>query len=371
MTIEVTGRYDGKVEGQHAGRIDTTVTGGDAYDGQVTGGTGRDDEFVVAGTPFTPGTLRGYQVRIVGGTGAGQVRYDLEQHRERHHGRGGLGRPAGQPPASTGSPATPRRRALGQVGGTVVTVDPDRTTITLGGGVTLPTADGGLSGALIRIVGDGLTGAALLPGDRLQHRAHASRSPTPGAPAVHRHDGTSVVVARRPRPVRRPDHRRSSPTRTPPASSSRRAAAPRGWSRARPSVLDGLSDSYTVRLTRDPGSETITITLAPLATPSLDGANATGTCGLDTTHGAGCNLEQVALRRRCRPAAAQQRVAGADLRQPATGTSRRPSPSSPIDDTVVDGSDLQEFADSAQRAHPRSRARWPSTAATTPPRPCR
>ena len=43
------------------------------------------------------------------------------------------------------------------------------------------------------------------------------------------------------------------------------------------SVLDGLSDSYTVRLTRDPGTETITITLAPLATPSLDGANATGT----------------------------------------------------------------------------------------------
>ena len=205
VTIEVTGRYDGKVEGQHAGRIDTTVTGGDAYDGQVTGGTGRDDEFVVAGTPFTPGTLRGYQVRIVGGTGAGQVRYvwsntanviTVEEDWDVRPDSTSVYRITGY---TTPAP-------LGQVGGTVVTVDPDRTTITLGSGVTLPTADGGLSGALIRIVGDGLTGSAYY---RViaSNTAHSITVTDAWGSGVFG-TGTSVVVLGVPGPVRRPDHRR-------------------------------------------------------------------------------------------------------------------------------------------------------------------
>ena len=54
--------------------------------------------------------------------------------------------------------------------------------MTFGDGVVLPTANGGLSGALVRIVGDGLTGSAYYRVIASNTRT-ASPSPTPGAPA--------------------------------------------------------------------------------------------------------------------------------------------------------------------------------------------
>ena len=96
VTIEVTGRYDGKVEGQHAGRIDTTVTGGDEL--RRPGHRrhrarrrvrGRRHAVHARDAARLPGAHRRRHRRRPGAL-------HLEQHRERHHGRGGLGRPAGQ-----------------------------------------------------------------------------------------------------------------------------------------------------------------------------------------------------------------------------------------------------------------------------------
>jgi hypothetical protein len=50
--VEVFAAADTQVEGTHTGTITATLSGGDTWSGAVTGGTGRADEFVVAGTPF-------------------------------------------------------------------------------------------------------------------------------------------------------------------------------------------------------------------------------------------------------------------------------------------------------------------------------
>ena len=154
-------KSDGIVEGQHFGYVTQRITStGDIWSGLVLGTTGKNNEIVVDRSLFPAGAtatnaLRGYLVRIYDGTGEGQYRRIFESYLN----------DAGQLVLATetrwdtmpdidahwvvsgyDAPAT-----TGALGGKVEWVSADRKTIRLTG-VTLPTANGGLAGAIVRIV---------------------------------------------------------------------------------------------------------------------------------------------------------------------------------------------------------------------------
>ncbi|HSF98236.1 MAG TPA: Calx-beta domain-containing protein [Ornithinibacter sp.] len=340
-TIRVFAVGDGTVEGQHVTLVAGAVTSTDTMSGQVAAGTGRDDEFTVAGTPFTPGALRGYLVRITGGTGAGQVRtiwtnladtivveeaWDVLPDSTSTYVITGYTAPS----------------AAGQVTGTVT--DPDVTgdhrTITVD--TILPTDNGGLTGALIRIVG--ATG-------ELFYRVVASNTATTitvvdpwGTTAIT--TGTQVVVVGIPGTTVG-----TVPVLVHDADTAGVVVDPTGDSVLR--LVEGAlagqfgaTASYTVRLTRAPtGAEIVTVVLQPLLTSSLDigGPN----CGLPS----GCSRLQVEF-----VAGAGQTVLGdGSLRLDFTASTWMNAQTvtiRAIQDTVVDGSDVQAFADRARRVTP-------------------
>ena len=148
--------HDDVVTGERFLQITADVTSsGGRITGTVSGiVTGRADEFVLDAN-YAANSLRGHRVVITSGKGAGQIRY-IE-------GNYALGDdtvvdvqgdwdvvPDGSSTFAIygfDAPVT-----TGQPGGTVTAIDAERGTITIGG-ANLPTAGGGLAGALVRIVG--------------------------------------------------------------------------------------------------------------------------------------------------------------------------------------------------------------------------
>ena len=153
--------------------------------------------------------------------------------------------------------------ATGVLQGTVAAIV-DTKTIDVAG-VSLPTANGGLSGATVRIfIGDD----DRVPHDRLEHRDAGSRSTPTGRSPSARSSRSSTSSASSP-----PRCSRSSPTTTRPACSSRQTD---GSTRVSES---GIVDSYTVVLTADPGAQTITVTMRSLATETSTRPRATPATG--------------------------------------------------------------------------------------------
>ena len=263
-TVRVSAAYDAAVEGTHIGTVTATVTSADSSTGTVTGGTGRADEFVVSGAAFVPNSLRGYLVRIVFGTGAGQFRsvwdntatvITVEQAWDV------------VPDASSVFVITGyASAAAAPVGTLTVSTLGSSTTFTVTGAV-LPTANGGLSGATIRVVN--ATGGSA-------YRTIATNTATTitvtepwGAGVIGL--GTQVYVVGVPGvlvdQVLVTIHDASTPgvVIVQSGGSTRLIeGATSGW---------GTSDTYTVRLTTAPATgETITVRIKALSTPTLDGS---------------------------------------------------------------------------------------------------
>ncbi len=358
--VYVRAAHDGVVTGDRFTQITATVSsaltaGGDSrIVGQVLGGTGRDDEFTFFdGTTYAANELRGFRVLITSGKGAGQVAWiegnvfedgvnvldvqgdwDIVPDNSSTFVIYGYDAPA----------------ITTQVGGAVTGVTGDGYTITVGG-AALPVTNGvgDLAGALVRVVGrtgsayyrivasndehtitvldpwgvDPDTGDAVMvagvssvvvidvPGQRIDAvPVYVHDSDTPGV-VITESDGTTRLVE------------------------------------GATSGQFGYQDTYAVRLTQNPGSTVVTITLLPLRTPSLDIGGPD--CGLDNDP-QGCNEIQVKFV--ATPGTSQ--VVNADQSLTLTFDSSNWSTEQvvtvqAINDTFVDGSDLQEFADAARR----------------------
>ncbi len=180
-TVRVRALDDAVVQGGHAGAITATVSSADVWSGTVGTPTvdaaGRNDALSSTGA-FGTRNLKGYLVRLVSGAGAGQVRRIWSNTADTLTVEGDWDTlPAvGDQYVVTGyvAPVTD-----GVVGGQVTAISGDARTITLDT-ATLPTANGGLTGALVRIV-DG-TGAG-------QYRVVASNT----ASQITTMDAWSVV----------------------------------------------------------------------------------------------------------------------------------------------------------------------------------
>ena len=272
--IRVTAAYDTVVEGTSIATVAATATSGDTVTGSVTSGTGRTDELVAAGAPFVPNALRGYVVRIVSGTGAGQYRYIWANTANTIVVEGGWDV---VPDATStfvisgySSPATAPTGTL------VVSAVGSASTFTVTG-VVLPTANGGLSGATVRVVN--ATGHA-------SYRTIASNTATTitvtdpwgaGTIAI----GTQIYLVGIPGvsvdPVAVVVHDANTPGVVVAESGGNTRlieGATTGW---------GATDTYTVRLTMAPAAgETITVRIRALSTPTLDGSRVGVGCGLPT-----------------------------------------------------------------------------------------
>ena len=349
--------HDNVVTGERFLQITADVT---SSGGRITGTvsptvTGRADEFVVAAT-YAANSLRGHRVLITGGKGAGQIRYI-----EGNYALGGGTVVDVQGdwdivPDGTSTFAIYGYDApvtTGQPGGTVTAIDAERGTITIAG-ASLPTAGGGLAGALVRIVGK--TGSTF-------YRTIASNTVntitvtdpwglvdpnctgTAPACAVITLGVTEVVVVGAPGlfvdSVQVLVHDSDTPGVVIVESD--------GTTRLVEGALAGMygfRDTFTVRLTRNPGG-TVTVTLRPLATQTLDIGGPD--CGLDNDP-QGCLDVQLHF-----VAGAGQTVNGdgsLTLTFNATNWSQEQTVTVEAnDDLVIDGSDLQAFADAARRTH--------------------
>ena len=271
QTVTLEALHDGLVEGPHFGYVNQTITStGDIWSGQVRAVTGKKNEIAVDKSLFPAGALvtnalRGYLVRIYDGTGEGQYRRIFESYVSGDNLVIATETAWDVLPGTdahfvvSGYVAPPTVDALG---GKVTAVSGDGRTITLSG-VTLPTDNGGLVGAIVRITdGSG-------PG---QYRRIASNTATTittvdawgaGTIAV----GTTVAVLG----VHGVEIDRVSvaiaDSDTPgvvvlPTDGSTRLVEGSGSSRT-----GEVTDTYTVRLTRAPG-QTLRVWLDPQKTPT-------------------------------------------------------------------------------------------------------
>jgi hypothetical protein len=140
---------DGLVEGFHFGSISHSVTSPDTFTGTASGVADRGDRLVDATAPFPAGNgLLGYTVRIVSGTGAGQVGIVRSNTATvltmRENWETAPDGTSGYVIAGYTDPAVTT-----QLSGGVSAVAGETVTVT---GAVLPTAAGGLSGATLRIV---------------------------------------------------------------------------------------------------------------------------------------------------------------------------------------------------------------------------
>ncbi|MDA8435365.1 MAG: hypothetical protein M0Z98_05210, partial [Actinomycetales bacterium] len=348
LTIEVQAPDNGVIEGQQFLSLTTTITSSDRITGTVVGTTGRDDEFTFGDSALTANSLVGYQVRILSGAGAGQVRWVLGNVVD-----GGVNVLQVSSDFDVLPDSTSTFEVFGyqapvttaQVGGNVTAITDDRLTLTVDG--TLPTADGGLSGALVRVVGK--TGAMYY-----RYVASNTSSSITVTEAWGFEDGgvTPVIVAGKaevvvvgvPGLLVDPVRVLVQDSDTPGVVITQSDGTTRLVEGATAGEYEA-TDAYTVRLTRDPGLTTVTVTLRPLMTPSLDLRQVGTDC---TSVAGGCNLVQV------RFVAGTGQTVDTDGSLVLTFTSanwftEQTVTVAAIDDTVVDGSDLQEFADSARR----------------------
>ena len=334
--VTVSALDDGVVQGFYYAYVDTAVTSNDVISGTVTGLTGRQDEFVVASAPFpaTTDALHGYLVRFTSGRNAGQVRHIWGSSATTIVSEGAWDfMPAiGDTFVITGYDSPVGGNA--PVGGTVSAVDPTRTTITLSG-ANLPTANGGLTGAIVRIT-DGSGGG--------EYRTIASNTATTitvsepwsastGAPGeIVLGVGTNVTVLEIPGVLvdRVAVQVADADTRLVIVTESQ------GTTRL---VEGGATDTFTVRLSRSPGAETVTVRIAPQITGALNGqtftqairvsvAMASGT----STYDADGNLVLTFD------------ASNWDVEQTVRVTA--------IDDSTAEGYDLQAFAAQARRLAP-------------------
>ena len=311
---------DGVVEGFHYAYVSHVVASSDDAGGLAQPGTGRFDEIVVE-QAFATDDLRGYLVRIVGGTGAGQYRYiasnsgstlvvqeewDVRPDSSSRYVIQGYRAPASAAEI-TGTPtglvlATSRtlttaaalpadlsgavvRIVAGQGAGTVRTI-----ASVSGGTITLAEAEWGveLDATSVFVVVD-LVGTAV---DTLP--VAIADADTPGV-RITQSDGSTRLEE----------------------------GNPLGY------------DEYTVVLTTMPTADVL-VTIRPKATPTLDGTtlrNDVQVAVSTTAAGAVVNADgSITLR---------FTALNWDTAQTVRVTA--------VDDAYVDGSDLQAFADSAQR----------------------
>ena len=262
---------DGTVEGPHFGYVSQSLSSlGEIWSGTGLQLTGKRNEISVATSGLPAGAtatnaLRGYLVRIYNGAGEGQYRRIYESYVS-----GGRlviatetnwdilpGTTAGWVISGYSGPAS-----VGSLGGTVAEVKNGGRTIRLTG-ITLPTANGGLVGAIVRITDGSGPGQyrriAWNTADEITTvDAWGAGSITVGTQVAVLSvlgvdvDRVSVAIA---------DSDTPGVVITPSDGSTRLVEGTPG------SGVGSVTDTYTIRLTRAPG-QTIKVYLDPQVTPS-------------------------------------------------------------------------------------------------------
>ncbi|NMM32989.1 MAG: calcium-binding protein, partial [Phycicoccus sp.] len=334
QTVNVRAVDDTVVEGQHAQAIPAVVTSVDRILGIVGGPGGLPSEFQFA-SGSAPGALKGHLIRITTGAGAGQVRriWNNTADMIEIEGEWDIAPTTGDAFVITGYTAPIVETELV---GTVSAISGDYRTVTLTG-VTLPTVNGGLVGALLRFVGANGTAtyrtiAANTATTVTVTEAWGATTFTPGTSQVYVAEVAGVVVPRVDVLVFDGD--------TPGVVVSPVGGDIRLVEGANTGQF-GATATYTVRLTTAPAAdETVTVRLNAIASSTLDigGPN----CGLPN----GCSEVQLEF---WNGSAWVGQLAltftTADWMTARTVTIRA------LDDTRIDGGDVQEFADAARRLH--------------------
>ncbi|HEX7167002.1 MAG TPA: Calx-beta domain-containing protein [Acidimicrobiales bacterium] len=335
QSVTIRANNDGDIESFHFSYVTHSVSSADVFGGAVVSVNG--SRITISGPQFAAGALRGYVLRVTGGVAGGESWMIWNNEASVNVGgvwhtviniQGAIDESpqAGDPVYVNGYTAPV---ATGVLTGTVGAIDLTDTTITVVG-LTLPTANGGLSGATVRIfLSDGSTEFRTISSNTattitfesawdLDLGQEFSIVDVPGVSP----DSVFALVA---------DNDTPSVLVTQTDGSTR--------------LIEGVGyDTYTVVLTKDPMGETVTITIDPLLTETFNQPD--GQAGYR-------NVKQVCV---------------------STTAPSGPAPTAPcapitltftsgnwnvaqtvyvyaIDDNFVDGSDLQAFADSAQRVH--------------------
>ncbi len=333
--VQVRAVDDTAVEGQHVQAITAVVTSVDRVTGTVSAVGGLSNEIVFTGITVGADALKGHLIRITSGPGAGQIRriWSNTATRIEIEGEWDVAPGAGATFVVTGytAPIT-----TNELVGTVTAVSGDNRTVTLSG-VALPTTGGGLAGALLRLVDANGTATYRTiasntantitvvdpwgAGTFVLGTSRVYVAEVPGAVVdrvsvlVHDGDSAGVVI-------------------TPVGGDIRLVEGATG-------SQVGASATYTVRLTRAPAAgETVTVRLDAIASFTLDIGGPD--CGLPN----GCRARQLEFwNGSAWVSALALTFTAANWSAERTVTIRA------VDDTRIDGDDVQEFADSARRLH--------------------
>ncbi|HEX5857107.1 MAG TPA: hypothetical protein VFY91_03265, partial [Microbacterium sp.] len=334
-TIHVRAVDDTAVEGQHVEGITAVVTSTDQKLGTIGATGGVAGEFAFAGMTAAAGSLKGHLIRITSGAGAGQVHriWNNTATTIEIEGEWDVAPALGDSFVITGYTAPITQAALQ---GTVSAISADGRTVTLTG-VALPTAGGGLTGALLRVVGangtatyrtiatntattitvtDPWGAAAFTPGVTQVYIAEIAGIVVAGVNAlVHDGDTAGVVI-------------------TPIGGDIRLVEGATG-------TQFGAQARYTVRLTKAPAAgETVTVRVNAIASFTLDIGGPD--CGLPN----GCRAAQLEFWNGSAWVGQLALTFTAGNWATAQTVIVRA-----IDDAVIDGGDVQEFADAARRVH--------------------
>ncbi|MCU1507720.1 MAG: hypothetical protein JWP05_2689, partial [Microbacteriaceae bacterium] len=334
-TIQVRATDDTAIEGQQVQGITAVVTSVDRIIGTVGGAGGLASEFSFAGMTAAAGSLKGQLIRITSGAGAGQV-YRIWNNTATMieiEGQWDVAPALGDTFVITGYTAPITQAALQ---GTVSAVSSDGRTVTLTG-VALPTTGGGLSGALLRLVGANGTATYRTIATNTANTITVTDpwgagTFTLGVTELYVAELAGVVVAGVNALVH--DGDTAGVVITPVGGDIRLVEGATG-------SQFGASAAYTVRLTKAPAAgETVTVRLNAIASFTLDIGGPD--CGLPN----GCHAPQLEF---WNGSAWVGQLAltftAADWSTARTVIVRA------IDDTVIDGGDVQEFADAARRVN--------------------
>ncbi|MEA3511025.1 MAG: hypothetical protein U9R51_06270, partial [Actinomycetota bacterium] len=355
VRIFVRAAVDTTLESFHVGYASQTLASSETYGGGVTAVAGT--RFTVFSTQaFAAGDLRGYLLRIVSGSSGG-LSWDIWDNLASTTVTGGyetvitIQGDAEFAPGVTDSVviagyAPPAADSVLEGSATVSASDPLVLDIT---GLVLPTADGGLSGATIRVfAGDTTEFRTIVSNTASTITIDTDWTIAPGT-------AFSIIdisgISARTVGVLVSDDDAPGVTITQSDGSTRLAEGPHG-------ATTGLGyDTYDVALTRDPGSETVTITIQPEATETLHQPD--GDAGYRFVPQVWVGTSATTAMPSCLAtwiSSGGEFPDTCDLSIELTfNTSNWTTAQTvyvfAIDDSFVDGSDLQAFADSAQRVH--------------------
>jgi Ca2+-binding RTX toxin-like protein len=344
QTVTVWSPDDGIVEGFHFSYLTTTVSSSDTFTGRATATSDVSDELLIQSLGLTTPDLRGYQVKITGGTGAGQTRFiyantntsldvegdwDVIPDATSTYAIVGFNSPVAPPATAANSTLLP-----GEIAGNVTAISGDAKTITLSG-VTLPIDRGGLTGAIVRIVDGNGAGQfrtiAYNDGSTITVTDPWTTSGSGSVMALN----VRVAVLEIPGVLVPRISVNVADANTPGVV----VIQSDGTTRL---VEGGATDTYTLRLSQAvTGTDTVRVNVTPTATDTALGNTRTGTAvhvQISGITGSGVNHDTTT---------GQWYVVftANDWWQERTVTLQA------ADDTSVEGSDLQAFAPVARRAN--------------------